>query len=506
LQRRWQCFTSLWFTFFMHKLRLSVLALALATPALYAQQAPGGNLTLQEAVGMAVEKNLQLRIQRFEPLIASESVTVQDSAFDVQLNGSASAGTAKAPLTGVERSTGGVSAGVSKLVSTGGTVSLNTTLDHDNYYTSSSDATGIGLSFTQPLLRGAWADVTLAELRKSRSTLNEAHLQLRGDTLDLILTVSSDYWNLSYAYGRRDLLQSSVNAATKLVEETEAKAMVGLATDIDLLQARASLSDKKAALTDAELAIAKSGDELAQSMGTLLDMQGTSFRPAVASLPQDYSTAPEFESLWPVILAEDTDTLVQEEKISRADIDRVVARSDRRPQLDLTLSAGVDGAGDNEHDAYRSLHDRDGNNWSTGMKFSMPFGRRADLARYRQADSRLEQAKIGLISVKQDLYKRARQAWRDVQLGVDRCQSANARVEFQKQALERARVRYDRNLMSFRELLDAQTDYDDACLQQIAAQRDLAIARTTLARLGGTLVASIGIAPQSLPQSVTPSR
>ncbi|MFA5256995.1 MAG: TolC family protein [Opitutales bacterium] len=466
----------------MHPLRISIAALLIAGSALKAQDAQV--LTLSEAVAQALHNNLDLRIQKYEPLIAKDTVKVQEAAFDIRLDASAGAGGDKSALTGDATSSGFATAGATKMISTGATVGLTTTLDHSPALAKDSN-TALTASITQPLLRGAWSDVTLAELRKAQSSMTQSQLQLRSKALDLILGVSTQYWNLSHARENVELLKSSVHAAELLVEESRAKLDAGLATDIDLLQAQASLSEKQEALTQAELAIFAAGDELAQSMGTLLEQAGTSFNPSVAALPTDLSKSFAFEQIWPGILAADLDSAMQEEAIRRADLERIQASNGRLPQVDLVLETGLSGSDSSEKDSYDSLANGDGHDWSTTLKFSMPLGRRADIARSRQSQSRLEQAKIQLIAVKQALYKKARQAWRDVELGVDRCNSAKARVEYQSVALDRAKSRYSNNLISFRELLDAQKDFDDARLMYINALRDLAVARATMARLQG---------------------
>jgi outer membrane protein len=471
-------------------------------------------VSLQEAVARALERNLDLRVERYAPEISKQDVVIQDAAFDTKLTGTGSYGKSTDAYKGNNSNAGSATAGVAKEISTGGTVKLETSFDHDTsmagnsgYSYMAEDQTGVYLTFTQPLLKGAWADVTLAELRKAKSALTASQLTLRGKALDTVLSVSEKYWNLSYARESVDLKKSSVQAAEKLVEETEAKQKAGLSSDLDLLQARATLSSKKQALTQAELDLSAAGDDLAVLMGSLLEEKGTSYNPEVATLPTNFSHMPGFDDIWPKILAEDIDSLVQEESIRQADLDKIVAENGTKPQIDVSLKAGYAGAGDTEGDSYSSLQDRDGNEWVSSVVFSMPLSRREDIAKSRKAGALLEQAKIKLISVKQALYQKARQAWRDIELGVDRCEATTATVEYQKQALDQAKAKYSSGLISFRELLDAQTDYDTAQDNRIDALRNLVVARYTMARLDGTLPQTLRLeANASMPALEKPSK
>ncbi len=468
----------------MHSIKTTILALLLAPTLLQAEGE--GMLTLQQAVSEALARNMDLRIQRYDPFIARQTLGVEEAAFDIILNADAGLYNANSALDGSSTTKGSLSAGATKKTVTGATLGLTTTLDHNSALAKDSSSS-ITASISQPILRGARKEVVLADLNKASSQLSQAQLQLRSNALDLVLEVNTRYWNLSYAKQQVRLLESSVKSAELLLDESRAKLKAGLVSEIELLQAMALLSERREALTKAQLATASAADELAQGMGTLLELGGTSFEPTVAELPTNMGAVTPFGELWPLILERDLASAMQEETIRRAYIDHVKAGNARLPQLDLILQAGLSGADKSEYDSLGSLMDRDGRELNTQLKFSMPLGRKAEIAQSRQAAARLEQERIRLVAVKESLYKNARNTWRDLQLGVDRCYSGKARVDYQLMALEKARSSFSANLISFRELIDAQKDYDDAQLVYLDSLRDLTLARAGMARLDGTL-------------------
>jgi outer membrane protein TolC len=473
----------------MRFIPISLAAILSAVPL--ASAAPSDEpLSLALAVDHALERNLGLKIRRYNPAIEAGNVVIEDAAFDLQLTAGAGLGKDKVAATGAEFGNGALSAGISKKFSTGATVDVSTNLDHDSSSVT-GDGAGLSASITQPLLRGAWADVSLAELRKAKSRLTAAELQLRSDTLDLVLDVEGKYWDLSHAAESVKLAESSVEAARQLVEEVKAKRAANQASDVDLLEAQASLASKQNLLTQARQNHAQAADTLAQVMGDLMGREGAVYEPSVAELPFDATPAPDFASLWPTILSEDIAGPIQEESVRRADIDNLVAKNGRRPQLDLVLSGGYSGSGYSEGDAYDSLGDRDGHTWKSRLAFSMPIGRRENIARSRQASAKLEQEKLGLLDTRQTLFQKARQAWRDVNMNLERCASTAAGVEYQQKAFEMANVKFQNGLITFRQLLDSQSDYDSARQSHIDALRDLALARATMARLDGTLARTV---------------
>jgi outer membrane protein TolC len=365
--------------------------------------------------------------------------------------------------------------------------------------------TSLTARVVQPLLQGAWSGINLARLRQAQSVLAEEQLRSRAQAADVTLAAQQAYWTLSHAYARRDLLGSSVEAAQQLVDEMQARADRGLATPIDLLQAQAELAQRKEDLIQAEVAIGTAGDELAEAMGGLLDQGGVGYTPVVAELPRGEVPLAAFQGVWPRVLEEDFDARIQQEAIARNDLDRIIAEDMHKPRLDAYAQGsllGVDESGPGR--AYGDAARREGHSWSAGVEFSVPWGRREGLARSRQADLIVEQAKIRLIQIKQDLYKRARLAWRTVNAGNERLKAARARLEFEDGAYDQARARYDRGLTSFRELLEARRDLDSARSVYIDVLRDLAIARGALARMDGSLFEQIDFSHNPAPATDAP--
>jgi len=478
---------------------LAALLLAAASPA----PAQEPVLTLEAAVAQALDHNLVLRAQKLEPEIARQGVIIEDSAFDVVLSGDAGTHRSSQEFVGAETQASqyeqdNVTVGASKRVSTGATATLETSLTRTESNAAVVRAgeqfdTALTLRLVQPLLQGAWSGANLARLRQAESRLAEEQLRLRGRAMDLTLEVTRRYWTLSHAYARRDLLLSALEAAQALVDEMQARADRGLATPIDLLQAQAQLASRKEDLILAETAIADAGDALAEAMGNLLRDPGTGFTPEVADLPLTEVQMGDFQKIWVQVLIEDLDTRIQELAIERSDLQRLIELNARRARLDAYAEGSLQGNDEGRAGrAYRNALSHDGHAWSAGVQFSVPWGQREGIARVRQAELLIEQAKTRLIELKQDLYKRARAAWRNVDAGNERLRAARTRVEFEENAYAQARARYDRGLSSFRELLEARRDLDTARLVLVDVLRDLAIARSSVARLDGSLFQQLG--------------
>jgi outer membrane protein TolC len=117
------------------------------------------------------------------------------------------------------------------------------------------------------------------------------------------------------------------------------------------------------------------------------------------------STLPTFEALLGGALDKNVSVQLAKVAIERSTLQQTFLRNQLKPQLDLTLQAGVNGLAGDERtpatasryagswfDSFSAAAKRDGYQWGVGLNFSLPLGNRSAKARLRQADLQLKQA------------------------------------------------------------------------------------------------------------------
>src|SRR5690606_1910943 len=127
----------------------------------------------------------------------------------------------------------------------------------------------ISLSVTQPLLRGFGIDVTLADLRRAEALDRATRLELQRALLDVLRDTELAYWGVADAFARRRLGDSNRELARQLLEETEQRADLGLATRLELLQAESNLATREQEIIAAEQLLSERTDTLAALLGGL---------------------------------------------------------------------------------------------------------------------------------------------------------------------------------------------------------------------------------------------
>ncbi len=470
----------------------------------------GAELSVQEAIDRAVEKNLGLRVQRYNPAVAREGVTLEESTFDIEVSGLANSSTRKrANVRSVtqasESDIRNYNLGASKRLSTGASLSLSTDLSRfgDNAPTTTSQLsynTEIGLEIRQPLLQGYGRKINLAPIDRARSALSESKYRFRQQVMNVLEEAETAYWDLAFAYSRRALLGSALELSETLLAETQEKERVGLATQVQVLQAEADLALRRESIIVAEQNIANASDNLLSVMGSLSDERVlTEDTVEVTRLPEDRPPLPDIRESWESVLSWDLDLAIQNEVIRQRELDLLVARNRVEPRLDLTASAGYIGFDDQTAvNSIESALNGDGDFWSIGASFSMPWARRQNRARLRQSEFFLEREQARAADIRQQLLQAFRQRWRRLDTAGKRLDAAEVTLQLQRATYEQASARYEAGLIAFREILESQRDFDNARLSMLNARIEVIRAAVALARLDGSILDRNGFTMEEL--------
>jgi outer membrane protein TolC len=170
------------------------------------------DLTVNDAILMALENNREFLIDRMNPAIRKTREEIESSAFDTTVTADAGASRSRTEkdttnsggyTNSVSRSTD-ASAGLSKRFASGTDVSLelSTVRTLSSMY-SDEHRSRAGLTFTQALLQGAGTDVNLARLRQARIDTLVSRYELRGFAESLVANIETTYWD--YILAQRNI-------------------------------------------------------------------------------------------------------------------------------------------------------------------------------------------------------------------------------------------------------------------------------------------------------------
>jgi len=469
----------------------TALAILFTLPAL-AQEAAPANLTLEESVARALNRNFSLQLQQFSTQNAREEVTAANATYDPTLFSTAALAGRKDDVTGTSSTIQEQSArlGVSQRLVTGASVTASTALARSKerpYVTPplfnpvyNSD---VSLSITQPLLQGFGLTINRAAIERARLGITRANYDFKAVVLSVIRNVESAYFSLAFAREQLAVRKFSLEVAQTLLKENQTRLNTGVATNLDVLQSEVGVANARRDLLLAQQSVTDSEDSLLNLIGRF----EFSTRLGAVRLPDTPVPEVSFEKSYTLALANAPDYAANKVLAEQLKLDVSVAKNNRLPTLDLGAAVGHTGNGSD--DAGAALKDATAGgyyNWQVDLTVSVPWGLRAERARYRQALTNLNRQELFIQQLDQSLLLQVRSAVRAVETNRETVAVSTLATELSLKQFETEKARYEAGLSTFRFVEDSRKDLDTARVNELLAKVNLRIALSELARLEGT--------------------
>ena len=254
-------------------------AAGVVLPAVEMQAAASGpvrQLSADEAVALALEHNLGIESERYEPRIQdmavadARSIWLPNLSFDV-LRDNATTPSATF-LDGVDTQVinklfNNVFAVNQQMPWAGGSYTAawdGTRSTTTSFFSSFNPAlrSNLRLSYTQPLLRNRPIDAGRQQVTTALINREIADLGLRQAIVSTERSVRNAYWDLVFAIAFLDVQQQSLELARASLRNYRARVEVGTMAPIDIVEAEAEVARNQEAVILAEADIARAEDLL----------------------------------------------------------------------------------------------------------------------------------------------------------------------------------------------------------------------------------------------------
>jgi outer membrane protein TolC len=124
--------------------------------------------------------------------------------------------------------------------------------------------------------------------------------------------------------------------------------------------------------------------------------------------------------------------------------------------------------------------------WSLDATLSLPWGLRAEKARYRQSITTVNREEVRLQQMEQDILVRVRAAVRAVETNLESVRISSLATELSQRQYDLEKARYDAGLSTFRRVQEAKEDLDTSRVSELQAKVTLRNALADLSRLEGS--------------------
>jgi len=436
---------------------------------------PKVSLTIEDAVKLALDKNLDIVVQRLNPEINDLSIATARAAFFPSLTStvltqgtttpstnSIAGGAAAAPVTQDASNWNG---GLAQNLRWGGG-NYNLTLNN----TRSTSTSTVNLynpsyqplwsaQFTQPLLRNFRTDNNRQQLQVTKLNRDISDVQLKATITNTVSNVRNAYWDYVFAVQSVDVAKQSLDLANKQVEDNQTRVQVGTMAPIDVVQAQAQAASAlqnlvvaQASMRTGELALKRlivSGTEDPNWNANLDPVDRPEFRPEEIDLDAAIRRA----------LSQRTDLLTAQKDVQINDVTLKYLNDQTRPQADVVANYGLGGIGGTQlqransgigggpnpitgsipggyTDSLSSLFGANYPRWTVQLNFSYPLGLSAQSANVARARVQLNQVQAQLkqleLQVATDLTNQAI----TIRSNAERVQAAQAARELAQRQLD----------------------------------------------------------------------
>ncbi len=457
-------------------------------------------LTVQDAILMALENNRALRVEKFNPLISATAEEEARAEFDPLIAGQYARSREKTD-SDVPRSGGklenenNADMEVSTRLPTGTDVGLELSTEQawSDLYSDDLHGTRIGLSVTQALLRERGLDYNLARLRQARLDTTSSEYELRGFAEALIAEVETTYWNYGLIERQIEIFLESLRLAEQQKEETEEMIRIGTLAESELAAAEAEIALRREGLINARSNLAQTrlallrlvnprGSDLWKSEILLIN------HPAVPEVTLD-----DVEAHVDVALRMRPDLNQARLQVKRGDLEVAKTKNGTLPKMDFFISLGKTGYAESFGSSVGNI-DGDSYDILAGINLEYPFGNREARARHQRSILSRDQAEAAVMNMVQLVQVDIRSAYIEVNRTREQiAATAATRASQQEKArveMEKFRVGKSTTLL----VAAAQRDFLARQISEIQAITNYLKSLIALYRLEGSLLERRGIA------------
>jgi outer membrane protein TolC len=385
------------------------------------------DMTLEQAVAIALEKNLGLQSAKLNPILQDLALAQTRATFNPRFTGtysfsdnrSVSENTTEGVFQTV-RQNQGFNGGISKSLNFHGasmSANWNNGRNTSNTVTSSFNPTlnsSVNVNFSMPLLRNFKIDGTRNSLRTAPINRLVADVQLQQTISQTSTQVRNAYWALRQAIEQIEIAKMGLEMSRRTLEDTKLRVDIGTAAPIDIVtpdlsvanaeqaQLQAEINWRNAELTLKNLLIGGIDDELNRATINPID------RPVELSNPPQI----DVQAAMQAALANRTDVTISRKNLESQELTMEVTKNAVLPQLNLSTGynlAGTDGVRTQTiggvpvitHDgswfgALSQISGLDSPGFNMSFNFQYNLGMRAEKANLASSQIRLDQARLQL--------------------------------------------------------------------------------------------------------------
>ena len=457
-------------------------------------------LTLEQCRALAMENNLDLKVQLISPAIAAERVSEEEARFEAAFFSNIGYTKTDMPgvsylddITGSQRDYASTDLGVQVPLRTGGTVTFNLAdrrtktnaelINFNPYYGS-----GLSASISQPLLRNAGNRTNTYAIRIAKYERQITDARTKLEVIRIIAALDRVYWRLYAARKEFDVRKKQYELAEIQLGQARRFVDSGERAQIEVIRAEAGVAQQLEAIIVAENSLRDRERDLKRILDkTGLEMQTpTVLIPATEPDPIRYEFTKQ--QLVGTAIENRMEMLELELQIAE-DISTIdYTRNQALPLVTLDYTYNINGLGATRDDSFDLLRDKRFEDHRFGLQLLIPLGNEVAKSRLRQAFYQRRQRLATRNSRRALIEIEVLNAVDQLEANWQRILASRQNAILAGRLFEAEKRQFELGLRTSTDVLDAQTKFANAQSAEILALAEYQIALVDLGYATGTLL------------------
>ena len=401
-------------------------------------------------------------------------------------------------LTTTEREQYNLEGSVSRLLPTGGTVSLHGDGERLRLLGSGFEiyTTTVTAQLSHPLLRGRGTELTRSVGRRARLARNAVTLAREAAARDVIREIIGAYWEVVYARAALEIRISSLELAQRRLELTQKRVELGSAPRTAITEVEQVIAGRQEEILVAELELSERSLELRRLAGLKIGPHAIDLAPeeTLGAEPREL----ELDSVLERALAESPELAALRARAKAAEIEVEVTENGLLPRLDFTVAGGPQGSRESAGAALGDMVSFEGYAVTANLTVEQPLGRREARGRAGIAAAERRRVRINRRDLEAQIATAAVRAVRLARSAGKRMEISERAIGLSKQNIDAEQRRFELGRATNFDVLERQEELKQARLRYARAAVDYLIADSFIESLTGSLLESYGISLKKL--------
>jgi outer membrane protein len=455
------------------------------------------SVTIEEVRRLALQNNLDLKVELLNPTIARESLSEAEAQFEslffADINYSKTDSPTASKLNSSQAESISATPGVRIPLRTGGVVQFSLPMSRfetNNEFSTLNPAytADYSASISQPLLRGAGFGVNAQPIRVAFYQYQQTEARTKLEVIRVLANADRIYWRLYAARRELEVRKAEYDLATAQLDRARRQVRAGTAADPEIVRAESGVADSLEAIIIAENAVRDRQREIKR----ILNQPGMEMNTETIVIP---ATKPGalFYKLDPdqvvrVALRQRMEMLDLELQIAQETANVSLARNGMLPLVSLDYTYNVPGLGSTLNEALGMAGNHDFDEHRVGLRVEVPIGNEAAKSRLRRALATRVQALATREQRSAQIAQEVLNALDQLEANWQRILAARKRVIFAQRVLDVENRQFGQGLRTSTDVLDAQTRLANAQSSEISAITEYQIAQVDIAFATGTVL------------------